>query len=191
MTKNINKKIAKYLVSYINSNELYTNLFKHHKQVYGPQKLFEALLYKLETGIAYNNICSSKCNIKGGTLFYFHKKLIKNNILTNFYNYYVNEYITRNYNEISELYVDSTLIANKLGIDKKSYNVQLQKHTSTKISIIQDNHKIPIDIIVTNSSVHDAAICIDHITNISNKYQKLCTNNKRLIADAAYDSKKI
>ena len=77
MTKNINKKIAKYLVSYINSNELYTNLFKHHKQVYGPQKLFEALLYKLETGIAYNNICSSKCNIKGGTLFYFHKKLIK------------------------------------------------------------------------------------------------------------------
>ena len=129
MSQNTNKKIAKYLVSYINSHEVYANLFKHHKQVYCPQKLFEALLYKLETGIAYNNICGTEFNIKGGTLYYFHKKLIKNNILTNFYNYYINKYIDQNYAEINELYVDTTLIANKLGIDKKSYNIQLQKHS--------------------------------------------------------------
>jgi len=40
MSQNTNKKIAKYLVSYINSHEVYANLFKHHKQVYCPQKFF-------------------------------------------------------------------------------------------------------------------------------------------------------
>jgi len=54
----ITEKITKYLVSYINLCKLYANLFKNHKQCYSHQNLFEALLYKLEPKIAYNNICS-------------------------------------------------------------------------------------------------------------------------------------
>jgi hypothetical protein len=191
MSPKINEKIAKYLVKYISIHEIYSKLFKHHKQKYSPQKLFEALLYKLESGIAYNNIDVSKFNIKGGTLYYFHKIIIKNKILTNFYHHYVNIYINQNHENINEFYVDTTLIANKLGVDKISYNIQLQKHKSTKISLIEDNFKVPIDIIITNSNVHDANICLSHITNITNKHEILCTNKNKLIADAAYDSKKI
>ena len=188
---NTNIKLAQYLVTYIESCDTYKNLFTHHKQQYSVQKLFEALLYKLETGISYNNINNVNLGVKGGALFYFYQKIIKNNVLTNFYDYYVNEYINQNHEEINTFYVDSTLIANKLGIDKTSYNVQLKKHRSTKISLVEDNFGIPLDIIVTNSNVHDASICIDHITNISNKFQKLCSNKNKFIADAAYDSKNI
>ena len=53
---NTNIKLAQYLVTYIESCDTYKNLFTHHKQQYTVQKLFEALLYKLETGISYNNI---------------------------------------------------------------------------------------------------------------------------------------
>jgi hypothetical protein len=38
-----------------------------------------------------------------------------------------------------EFYIDSTLIANKLGIDLTSYNIQLKKHKSTKVSLIIDD----------------------------------------------------
>ena len=69
-------------------------------------------------------------------------------------------------------------LTNKLGIDKVMHNVQLKKHKSCKISIIEDNFKIPIDYIFSN-----------HIQNISNKYSSLCTNNNKFIADSGYLTK--
>jgi transposase len=71
------------------------------------------------------------------------------------------------------------------------HNVQLKKHKSCKISIIEDNFKIPIDYIISNSNIHDASIFSNHIQNISNKYPSLCTNNNKFIADSGYDSNRI
>ena len=48
-----------------------------------------------------------------------------------------------------EFYIDSTLIANKLGIDLTSYNIQLKKHKSTKVSLIIDDFGVLIDFITT------------------------------------------
>jgi transposase len=104
------KKLIKYIIEFINSNDKFKNLFSHHKQIYPIEILLEGILYKLK------------------------------------------------------------------------------KHKSCKISIIEDNFKIPIDYIISNSNIHDASIFSNHIQNMSNKYPSLCTNNNKFITDSGYDS---
>ena len=191
MIDKTDKKIVKYIMKFINSNPKWEKLFSHHKQIYKIDELFEALIYKLRTGLSYKNISNSIYNINGGTLYYFHNKIIKHNILVEFYDDYMEKYIANMSKNISEFYIDSTLVANKLGIDKATHNIQLKKHKSSKISIIEDDFKIPIDYIISDSNTHDVTLMHTHIQNISNKYPLLCTNNKKFIADSAYDSKNI
>lgn len=185
------KKLIKYIIEFINSNDKFKILFSHHKQIYPIEILLEGILYKLKTGIAYKNITKKTLQITGSNLYYFHKKIIRFKIFEEFYNNYITKYITIMSNNMNEFFVDSTLIANKLGIDKVMHNVQLKKHKSCKISIIEDNFKIPIDYIISNSNIHDASIFSNHIQNISNKYPSLCTNNNKFIADSGYDSNPI
>jgi len=182
------KKLIKYIIEFINTNNKFKNLFSHHKQIYSIEILLEGILYKLKTGISYKNITKKTLQITGSNLYYFHKKIIRFKIFEEFYNNYITKYITIMSNNMNEFFVDSTLIANKLGIDKVMHNVQLKKHKSCKISIIEDNFKIPIDYIISNSNIHDASIFSNHIQNISNKYPSLCTNNNKFIADSGYDS---
>lgn len=191
MLNNSDIKFIKYLISFINSNEKYKKLFSHHKQIYSLDDLFSALIIKLKTGIPYNSMQKHKINIKGGTLFYFHTKLIKHNFFEHFYEYYITTYINNMHNNLDKFFVDSTLIANKLGIDLVSHNIQLKKHKSTKVSIVIDDNSIPIDYQITNSNNHDASIFINHIENIVQKYPILCSDKKIFIADAAYDSMNI
>jgi hypothetical protein len=137
MLNNPDIKFVGYILSYINSNEKFIKLFKHHKQVYPIKDLFSALIIKLKTGLPYNYFSSLKLNIKGGNLHYFHKKLgWSYNFFGQLFEYYVD-----NMHEFEkEFYVDSMLIANKFGIDLTSYNIQLKKHKSTKVSIIIDHY---------------------------------------------------
>ena len=55
------------------------------------------------------------------------------------FEYYIGTYIENMYELKKEFYVDPTLTANKLGIDLTSYNIQLKKHKSTKVSLIIDD----------------------------------------------------
>jgi len=191
MLNNVDKNFIKYLISFINSNDKYIKLFSHHKQVYSLDDLFGALIIKLKTGIPYKSIQNYKINIKGGALFYFHTKLIKHNFFEHFFEYYISTYVNNMHEHLDEFFVDSTLVANKYGIDLVTYNVQLKKHKSSKVSIVIDDNSIPIDYQITNSNNHDASIFINHIDNIAQKYPNLCTDNKIFIADAAYDSMNI
>ena len=58
-------KLIKNIIEFINSNDKYNRLFKHHKQVYSIEDLLTALIYKLKTEISYKNISNQKFNIKG------------------------------------------------------------------------------------------------------------------------------
>jgi transposase len=191
MTDYSDIKLIKYIIEFINSNDKFKNLFNHHKQIYPIDVLFEGLIYKLKSGLSYKNITNSWLNIKGGNLYYFHKKIIKYKIFEEFYNNYITKYVINMNEHLNEFYVDSTLVANKLGVDKVMHNIQLKKHKSCKISIIEDDFKIPIDYIISNSNIHDASLFCEHIHNISNKYPLLCTNKNKFIADSAYDSENI
>jgi len=89
------------------------------------------------------------------------------------------------------LYIDTTIIPNKLGINDISINPQLKKHKSSKISVIIDDYEIPIDCNVYKSSINDAKIADMQINDIVKNYPLLCSNNNILIGDTAYDSNNI
>jgi hypothetical protein len=193
--KTNNEKLAEYMLTYIESTSAIKHHFMHHKQKYLIKDLLVTLLYKLEHKISYREISHTRIKniqqVKSGALQYFNDKLVKLNFFNNFFNYYISKYIDEMDDKLSIFYVDSTLIANKLGIDEVTFNVQLKKHRSSKISIVIDNFGVPIDHITINSNVHDAPLCVNHINNIAKKYPKLCDNTKIFVADAAYDSKQI
>jgi hypothetical protein len=191
MTLTKNEKLANYFANYIENNEKYNKLFSHHKRLHKPKQLFLTLIHKLETGLSYAQLDKKYFGISKSALHNFNVLVGQHKIFYNFYEYYLDLYVTEMSDEIKTLFVDSTLVANKLGIDSTTYNCQLQKHRSTKISIVEDNFNIPIDIIVTKSSQHDASICMDHIYNIAEKAPILCSNDKILVGDTAYDSSNI
>jgi len=59
--------------------------------------------------------------------------------------------------------MDSTLIANKYGIDDISYNTQLKKHNSTKMATVIDENGILLIYDITNSNNHDSTIFFKEI----------------------------
>jgi hypothetical protein len=87
--------------------------------------------------------------------------------------------------------VDSTLIANKFEIDLVDCNIQLHKHKSCKISIIADDFNVLIHYKLTNSNNHDVIVFYEQISEMSIKFLQLCANNKKFIADVAYNSLKL
>jgi hypothetical protein len=196
LIKNSLNRLVNYIISFINTSDKFFPLFNHYKQKYNIKDLFTLLFYKLQYATPYRQIKNIKIEgintvINGSTLKYFYDKLIRINFLEDFFKFINHKYVNKLGDKIDILYIDSTLIANKLGIDDISYNVQLKKHKSSKVSLVIDSFGVPIDYIVTNSKNHDASICIDHINNIVNNYPNMCDGNKKIIADAAYDSNKI
>ena len=188
MGKSLDMKLTSFMMNYIQITPKLKNLFNHHKQKIQVNKLFIALLDKLSTGNSYDKYEFNEHKIKGVTLRYFNNKLVKINFFERFFKEYIQKYIGIMDNEISRFYVDSTLIQNKLGIDKVTYNTQLKKHKSCKISIVCDEFGIPIIYKITSSNDHDSPIFYNLIDKISILYPSLCNNNNKFIGDSAYDS---
>jgi len=181
-----NKKIINKITSYIQSN--FNKQFNHHKQKILIEDLLDAILYMLKHNTSYRETAKIK-GIYYNSIYYFHMKLIKFNVIEHIFKYYVNQYKTVvNNNYI--YYTDSTLISNKLGIDNLGYNPQLNKHKSNKISLIIDDYNVPIDVILCKSNTHDAKILDAHIDNIQ-KIPNMINTNNIIIGDAAYDSNKL
>jgi len=119
------------------------------------------------------------------TVYKFFKKLVKYNIIHDTFKQTVNKYLLKSNNNI--FITDTSLVANKCGIDKITYNPQLKKHKSTKISYISDIKGKPLDIQIYNSSINDSKILNSHLDNID--FFK--NNNNILLADSGYDSNPI
>jgi hypothetical protein len=86
------------------------------------------------------------------------------------------------------LLTDTTIILNKLGIDKIGYNPQIPKHKATKISLITDNLGIPLNCNIYSSSIYDSLILNNQLDDIIIHNNELLNNNNVLLADAGYDS---
>ena len=61
-------------------------------------------------------------------------------------------------NPTKYLKTDTSFILNKYGIDNVTYNPQVKKHKTVKISIITDHFNVPIFINNYNSTIHDTEI---------------------------------
>ena len=185
MSKN---PFVKTIIKFIDEHPTFKKIFSHHKQTYNIEILFDALIFKLKTGISYRNIEDTNYEVNWNSLHYFNRKLERCKLFNFFFNEYTSYYVDNMYDNIEDFFVDSTLIANKYGIDNISYNPQLQKHKSTKLSAIIDDNGIPLIYDIINSNTHDATIFSKEIETIAIKYPKLCTGNKKFICDSAYDS---
>ena len=90
--------------------------------------------------------------------------------------------------KVTTFITDTSLVANKNGSDKVSYNPQLTKHKSTKIYVISDDKGIPLDINIYSSNMNDPKILNMHLDTFTNSVNFEKNNNNLLLADSDYDS---
>jgi hypothetical protein len=69
-----------------------------------------------------------------------------------------------------------------------SFNQQIKKHKTTKISIISDEFNIPISVVTTTGSIHDSIILNNQLDILNKEHLTLFNEKKIILADAAYDS---
>ena len=71
------------------------------------------------------------------TIYKFFITLIKYNVIQDTFKATLAQYMVKH--KVTTFITDTSLVANKNGSDKVSYNPQLTKHKSTKISVISDD----------------------------------------------------
>lgn len=187
-------KVIKHIENLIINNKIKFKLFFHYNQKYTINELLTNVFIILKKGMSFREI-KKYTHIHWNTIYKFFIKLSKYNMLNDMYkdtiNMYLNEINKMEINNNNFLYIDSSIVLNKYGIDNISINPQLKKHKSSKFSIITDDFGVPIDCNTYKSSINDAKIADMQINNIIQNHPLLCLNNKTLIGDAAYDSNKI
>jgi len=137
------KKIIKGIVRTINDDTYLKSIFyyKTKNRKYTVQYLLKHVIFILKSGISYRML-NDFPNINHNnaphwaTVYKFFKKLVKYNIIHTTFKQTVDKYLLKSNNKI--FITDTSLIANKGGCDKKTYNQQLTKHYSSKISSISD-----------------------------------------------------
>ncbi len=185
--------LIKNIIKYINSNLKLKNQFNHPNRKYKINILLKFILQILDTGLSFRKINEiSNKNIHWNTIYKFFIKLQKTDVISLSYydtvKKYTNKYLK---NKSNILLTDTTIIPNKLGIDKKGFNPQIPKHKASKISLITDELGIPLNANIYNVSIYDSKILDGQLDDFV-KNNKILLNNKNiLLGDAGYDSHKL
>lgn len=164
----------------------YTFLKKHPNSKYSLDDIISEILYFLKSGLSYRML-RSKINYK--TLHYYYSKFIKYNIFHKLFNkirnIYLKKYISKTNKAI--LYIDSTIVANKYGVNKVGRNKFYKNKKSTKISLLTDQNGFPLSVFFIKGNYHDNRTFEKHIKDAL----VFLPNNKfKIIADKAYSSNK-
>jgi len=132
------------------------------------------------------------------TVYKFFKKLVKYNIIHTTFKQTVDKYLLKSNNKVflvpfGNVYArraitDTSLIANKGGCDKKTYNPQLTKHHSTKISSISDIKGKPLNLQLYDSCMNDSKILN---LQLDDALFFKRDNTNILLGDKGYDSNPI
>jgi hypothetical protein len=195
-----NRNIIKNIINFIKSDSKLFTIFNHFNQKYSLRLLLKPILIILRDGIAFRNISNTKIN--WNTIYKFFIKLEKYDVIKNSYYNTVNKYLIKDMKNIKNnnnytkdgkriLITDTTLIQNKLGIDDIDYNIQLEKHKSTKISLLTTKSGLPINVDIYKSSIYDSKILNSHIDNFKLSSPFIFDNKNILLGDAGYDSNNI
>jgi IS5 family transposase len=145
-------------------------------------------------------ICEIIQVLSNSTSWRKHIGKIDGRVLNNKHNYYVKigvyeklhklnlkTYLKKNINETKVLSLDSTFIPNKNGTEKIGRNTFYKSKKGIKLTTIVDSKGIPLKMCFNKGNRHDARIA----PKILNKLDPNKTNNKYILADKGYDSKKI
>jgi hypothetical protein len=187
-----NKKyLIKNILKYINSDAKLKNLFNHPKRKYKLDVLLKNIIQILSTGLSFRKhqeLLNGK--IHWNTVYKFFVKLQKYNIIELSYYDTVKKYNKKflSKSKTNILITDTTIVPNKLGIDKVGYNPQIPKHKASKISLITDIFGVPLNCNIYSCSNYDSSILNNQLDDIIIHNSELLNNNNILLADAGYDS---
>jgi hypothetical protein len=195
--KKIEMKQLKHTIfnikKYINSSLYLKKVFftKTKNRKYNFDDLLYCILKITKLGISFREspLLFNNENIYWTTIYKFNMKLIKYNIIEKTYNEIIKKYLNKTKNNI--FLTDTTLIINKMGIDKIGFNPQLLKHKTSKISYITTLDGIPIDIYITSGNDNDCKILLEQLNQPNNNFKNIKILNNELLGDAGYDGDKI
>lgn len=188
-----NYKVVKNIINYINSDIKLKALFNHPNRKYKLSTLLRYVIQILKTGLSFRQFEEIKNpDSCWNTIYKFFIKLQKSNVISLSYYDTVKKYLQKNLNNNVNIFItDTTIIPNKLGIDKIGYNPQIPKHKASKISLITDEKGIPLEANIYSCSNYDSTILDIQLDDFNKHYKSILNNNNILLGDAGYDSNKV
>lgn len=182
MDFDIGIELKKIIMASKNISETYSKKYCNSK--YSLDLIINELLYFLKSGVSWRMLRSP---INSKTLYWHFSRFVENNVFLRLFNkiknYYLKKYIDNN----CSLFIDSTIVYNKYGINKVGRNKFYKNKKATKISLMTDKNGFPFSILFMKGNYHDNHVFEKHI-----KDALIMMPNKKLkvIADKAYSSKK-
>jgi transposase len=161
-----------------------TYLKKHSNTKYSLELIINEILYMLKSGVSWR-LLRSPINYK--TLHWHYSQFVKYNIFGKVFNKIKTQYLNSSSKKTDMLYIDSTIIYNKNGVNKIGRNKFYKNKKTTKISLMTDKNGFPLSIFFIKGNYHDNSIFNKHIRDAIIITPKI---KKTIIADKAYSSYK-
>ena len=163
-------------------NKSYT--IKHSNTKYSLDLIITEIFYFLKSGVSWRTLRSS-VNYK--TLFWHFSRFVENNIFLKLFKK-IKNYYKNTIQDNTLLFIDSTSIPNKYGINKIGRNKFYKNKKITKLSLLTDVNGFPLSVLFMKGNYHDTTVFDKHI-----KDAILIIPNKKfkIVADKGYSSKKI
>jgi transposase len=161
-----------------------TYIKKHSNSKYSLELIISEILYFLRSGVSWRML-RSIINYK--TLHWHYTLFVKYNIFVKLFNKIKNKYLSICTTGTDTLYIDSTIIYNKNGINKIGRNKFYKNKKTTKISLMTDKNGFPLSILFMKGNYHDITVFNKHIRDAKLIQPKI---KKTIIADKAYASNK-
>lgn len=161
-----------------------TYITKHTNSKYTLDNIINELLYFLKSGVSWKNL-RSPINYK--TLYWHFSKFVKFNIFLKLFNKIKNIYLKKYSHVNTSLFIDSTCINNKYGVNKIGRNKFYKNKQITKISLMTDSNGFPLSIFFIKGNYHDNSVFEKHINDAT---ILMPNNSKTIMADKAYSSNK-
>ena len=143
----IEKKYIEYLETYISEN--FPNKRKHK---YSNYYYLCNIFYVLKTGIQWNML---NCDCHYTSVYKKYNEWNKLNVFKNIYKFILNEYLSKNI--IKNVYIDSSHIKNVTGSETIGRNHYDRFRNSTKLHLIIDDNRIPINYSFTGGNINDSS----------------------------------
>jgi len=165
--------------------------FESYNVKYDAQIVFDSLIFILKNSISWNSkIFLNNKLIYCNSIYKHFLFLNRINFFPKLFNKIKRHFYSQKINNSLFCSVDSTFIPNKYCFH--NYKIKRNPYKSNKfgykISVITNQHNIPLDVIFSNGNTHDINILNQHINKpIVYKYLK----NNILLSDKGYKSNKI
>jgi transposase len=160
-----------------------TYVTKHTNSKYSLDLIIKEIMFFLKSGSSWN-IFRSPINNK--TLFWHYSRFVKNNVFLRLFEKIKNSYLKKYIATDNQIYIDSTTIFNKGGINKLGRNKFYKNKKCTKISLMTDSNGFPLSVLFMKGNYHDTHAFRKHIKDLKVMIPK---NKVTVLADKAYSSK--